>query len=199
LDKVLAVYGDRLTRPAKEVRAECQEFFAGRLRYIFERMSFRYDLVNAALGPGFENIEHTFLRVKALDKLKASPQFEPMILMAKRVNNILRNQPPAKVNPDLFEEKAERELYSSVTIIEGNVRPMIARGDFGQAQTILFRIQPTLAAFFDKVLVMAEEKKIRQNRVGLLQAIARLLLEVADYSQIVVEGERSEKGAIAPA
>jgi len=195
LDKVLAVYGDRLTRPAKEVRAECREFFAGRLRYIFERMSFRYDLVNAALGPGFENIEHTFLRVKALDKLKVSPQFEPMILMAKRVNNILRNQPPAKVNPDLFEEKAERDLYSSVTIIEGNVRPMIARGDFGQAQTILFRIQPTLAAFFDKVLVMAEEKKLRQNRVGLLQAIARLLLEVADYSQIVVEGERSEKGA----
>ena len=195
LDKVLAVYGDRLSRPAKEVKAECLDFFAGRLRHIFDRMGFRYDLVNAALGPGLENIYFTLLRVKALDKLKASPQFEPVILMAKRVNNILRNQPAAKVNPDLFEEKAERELHSSVSIIEGNVRPMIARGDFGQAQTILFRIQPTLAAFFDKVLVMAEEKKLRQNRLGLLQAIARLLLEVADYSQVVVEGERSEKGS----
>ncbi len=195
LDKVLTVYGDRLTRPAKEVKADCLEFFAGRLRYIYERMGFRYDLVNAALAPGLENLNHTLLRVKALDKLKASPQFEPMILMAKRVNNILRNQPAAKVNPDAFEEKAERELYSSVTIMEENVRPMIVRGDFGQAQTILFRIQATLAAFFDKVLVMAEDKKLRQNRLGLLQAFARLLLEVADYSQIVVEGEKSEKGA----
>jgi glycyl-tRNA synthetase beta chain len=194
LDKVLAVYGDRLAKPAKEVKAECLDFFAGRLRYIYERLGFRYDLVNAALGPGLDNLFQTLLRVKALDKLKASPQFEPMILMAKRVNNILRNQPAAKVDPDLFEEKAERELHSSVTIIEGNVRPMIARGDFGPAQTMLFRIQPTLAAFFDKVLVMAEDKKLRQNRLGLLQAIARLLLEVADYSQIVVEGEKSEKG-----
>jgi len=190
LDRVLAVYGDRLNRPAAEVKAECLDFFAGRLRHIFDRMGFRYDLVNAALSPGLENIQFALLRVRALDKLKASPQFEPMILMAKRVNNILRNQPAAKVNPDLFEEKAERELHSSLTIIEGNVRPMIARGDFGQAQTILFRIQPTLAAFFDKVLVMAEEKKVRQNRIGLLQSIARLFLEIADYAQVVVEGEK---------
>lgn len=190
LDKVLAVYGERMSRPAKEVKAECLDFFAGRLRHIFERMGFRYDLINAALGPGLEDLYFALLRVKALDKLKTSPQFEPMILMAKRVNNIIRSQPAAKVNPDLFEEKAERELHSSVTILEGNVRPMIARGDFGQAQAVLFRIQPTLAAFFDKVLVMAEEKKLRQNRVGLLQMIARLLLEVADYSQVVVEGEK---------
>jgi glycyl-tRNA synthetase beta chain len=191
LDKVLAVYGDRLSRPAREVKAECLEYFAGRLRHVFDRMGFRYDLVNAALAPGLENVYYALLRVRALDKLKGSPQFEPMILMAKRVNNILRNQTAAKVSPDLFEEKAERELHSSLSILEGNVRPMIARGDFAQAQTILFRIQPTLAAFFDKVLVMAGEKKLRQNRLGLLQAIARLLLEVADYSQVVVEGERS--------
>ncbi|MBN2206964.1 MAG: glycine--tRNA ligase subunit beta [Candidatus Aminicenantes bacterium] len=190
LDKVLAVYGDRLSRPVREVKADCLDFFAGRLRHIFERMGFRYDLVNAALGPGLEDLYFALLRVKALDKLKASPQFEPMILMAKRVNNIIRNQPAAKVNPDLLAEKAERDLHSSVTILEGNLRPMIGRGDFGQAQTVLFRIQPTLAAFFDKVLVMAEEKKLRQNRVGLLQTIARLLLEVADYSQVVVEGEK---------
>ena len=92
--------------------------------------------------------------------------------MAKRINNILRDQPAAKVNPDLFVEKEERDLYSAFSIIEHNAAPMIARGDFGRAQGIIFKLQPVLNTFFDRVLVMAEEKKLRQNRLGLLQAIA---------------------------
>ena len=70
---------------------------------------------------------------------------------------------------------------------------MIARGDFVRAQSIVFRLQPVLNTFFDKVLVMAEEKKIRQNRLGLLQSINKLLLEIADYSLVVVEGDRAAK------
>jgi glycyl-tRNA synthetase beta chain len=51
---------------------------------------FRYDLVQAGLSAGIDNINFSFLRVKALETLKSSPQFEPLILMAKRVNNICR-------------------------------------------------------------------------------------------------------------
>ena len=50
-----------------------------------------------------------------------------------------------------------------------------------------------LNTFFDKVLVMAEEKRTRQNRLGLLQSIDKMLLEIADYSLVVVEGERPAK------
>ncbi|RPJ01763.1 MAG: hypothetical protein EHM31_04950, partial [Candidatus Aminicenantes bacterium] len=67
------------------------------------------------------------------------------------------------------------------------------RGDFARAQGILFKLQPVLNTFFDKVLVMAEEKKVRQNRLGLLQSINKMLLEIADYSLVVVEGEKSAK------
>ena len=70
---------------------------------------------------------------------------------------------------------------------------MIARGDFARAQGIIFKLQPVLNTFFDKVLVMAEDKKTRQNRLGLLQSIAKMLLGMADYSQVVVEGERTAK------
>jgi glycyl-tRNA synthetase beta chain len=190
LDKVLAAYGDRLSLKRTDVKAAALDFFWGRLRFILEKAGFRYDLVSAALGPGIDQVQNSLLRVRALDSLKASPQFEPFILMAKRVNNILRDQPKAKVNPDLFTEKEERELYSTFSIIERNALPMIARGDFGRAQAIIFKIQPILNTFFDRVLVMAEEKKLRQNRLGLLQAINRLLTVVADYSQVVVEGEK---------
>ena len=193
IDKVLTAYGDRLTVKRDSVKRCVLEFFTGRLRFILEKQGFRYDLVGAALGPGIDQIQDILLRVRALDSLKASPQFEPFILMAKRTNNILRDQPVSKLNPDLFVEKEERDLFSAFSIIEHNASPMIACGDFVRAQGIIFKLQPVLNAFFDRVLVMAEEKKLRQNRLGLLQAINRMLSGMADYSQVVVEGERPAK------
>jgi glycyl-tRNA synthetase beta chain len=195
IDKALAIYGEKLACPAAEVKSQVLEFFAGRLRFILEKRGFRYDLINAGLAPGIENVHHVFLRVKALDALKASPQFEPFILMAKRINNILRDAGAARVNSELFVEKEERDLYSTLSIIKENVEPMIAKGDFARVQTIIFKIQPSLNIFFDKVLVMAEEKKVRQNRLGLLRAIQKLLVQAADYSQVVVEGDRGGKSA----
>lgn len=193
LDRVLAAYGDRLTLDRAATKAACLDFFSGRLRFILEKRGFRYDLVAAALAPGIDQITDALARVEALDALKASPQFEPFILMAKRVNNIIKGTPAAKVNPDLFVEKEERELASTLSIIRGNAEPMMARGDYARAQGIVFKLQPVLNTFFDKVLVMAEEKKVRQNRLGLLQSIGKLLLTIADYSLVVIEGERAAK------
>jgi glycyl-tRNA synthetase beta chain len=191
LDKVLAVYGDKLKRPKAEILDYGREFFLNRLRYIYERRGYRYDLINAALGAGLDNISHSFLRVKALDALKASPQFEPFILMSKRVNNILTGQPACSLNADLFVEKAERNLYSTFSIVRENVVPMIAKGDFTQAQKMVFRLQPGLNEFFDHVMVMDKDNQLRRNRLALLQAIRRILIQMADYSQVVVEGEPS--------
>lgn len=193
LDRILAVYGDRLTLERGAVKSSCLEFFGGRLRFILEKRGFRYDLVGAALGPGVDQVYDVLLRVEALDALKSSPQFEPFILMAKRINNILKGLPVAKVNPDLFVEKEERELHSTFSILRDNAQPMIVQGDFARAQGIIFKIQPVLNTFFDKVLVMAEEKRVRQNRLALLQSINKMLLGIADYSQVVVEGDRPAK------
>ena len=190
LEKAISAYGNNLARPKEEIVASCEAFFEQRLRYIFETQGYRYDLIKAALGAGLDNIFYTALRLKALDALKKSPHFEPLILMAKRVNNILGGLPSYKVNADLLAEKEERELFSTFTIIKENVSPLIASGDFAKAQNIIFKMQAPLTSFFDRVLVMAEDKKIRQNRLALLQAISELLLKVADYSEVVVEGEK---------
>lgn len=191
LDKALGLFGEKLEKDEAEVKAACLEFFSGRLRAIFEKQGFRYDLVNAAFGAGVDNIYFAALRVGALHALRASPQFEPFILMAKRVNNIVREHPEYKVNPAHFQEKEEKELQALFALVKKNIEPMIGQGDFGQAQRIIFRLQPVLNAFFDKVLVMDEDPRLRKNRLGLLQAIRKLLLEIADYSQVVVEGERA--------
>jgi glycyl-tRNA synthetase beta chain len=188
LDKVIAICGEKLERPREEIKRYCLEFFENRLRFIYEKEGFRYDLANAALGAGIDNIYFSYLRLKALDSLKASPQFEPLILLAKRVNNIIREQPPCSLNPDLLVEKEEEEFYSIFSIVRGNVLPLLAKGDFLQAQKIVFRLESSLNTFFDKVLIMAEDKKLRKNRLALLQAVSKVLGQIADYSQVVIEG-----------
>ncbi len=188
LDKVITVYGDRLKKNKSETKKSCHNFFTSRLQYIYEKQGYRYDLVKAALKADADNIYYSSLRVKALDSLKNSAHFEPMILIAKRVNNILRHQPRYRIVPDLFVEKEEKELYTTFSIIKKNVQPLISQGDFLRAQRFIFRMRAIIDNFFDNVLVMTDDKKLRRNRLALLQAISKLFFQIADYSQIVVEG-----------
>jgi len=193
LDKVMAIYGEKLKEPKEKIKSYCLDFFSNRLRHIFEKQGYRYDLINASVSVGIDKIYHSYLRLKALDSLKESPNFEPLIIIAKRVNNILKDQPLFKVNPALLAEKEERELYTTFSIIKNNVLPLISKGDFSQAQRIVFRIRSSINKFFDNVMVMTEEMRMRRNRLALLQAISKLLIQVADYSQIVIEGQDSVK------
>jgi glycyl-tRNA synthetase beta chain len=188
LDKTIAVYGDRLEKGKDELKAYCIEFFTSRLQHIYESSGYRYDLINAALAPGIDRLNFAYLRLKALDSLKDSPQFEPLILIAKRVNNILRDLPNYKVNQELLFEKEERELYTTFAIIRDNTLPLLAKGDFARAQKMVFRIRSSINTFFDRVLVMSEDKRARRNRLALLQEISRLFNHLADYSKVVIEG-----------
>jgi glycyl-tRNA synthetase beta chain len=182
LDKVIAIYGEKLQEPKEKIKS-----------YIFERQGYRYDLISATVSVGIENIYHSYLRLKALDSLKDSPSFEPLIIIAKRVNNILKDQPLFKINQALLAEKEERELYTTFSIIKNNILPLITKGDFSQAQRIIFRIRSSTNKFFDNVLVMTDEVRMRRNRLALLQGISKLLIQVADYSQIVIEGQNLSK------
>ncbi|NPV82198.1 MAG: glycine--tRNA ligase subunit beta [Candidatus Aminicenantes bacterium] len=189
LDKAMFLLSDRLTVPRDQLKASLLEFFEGRLRFIFEKQGYRYDLVNAALGPGIEFPVRAEARLKALNELKESPNFEQFILMVKRVKNIVKEPPRSRLNSALLREKEEKELYSALKIIKKNAEEMLARNDFASAQKMVFRLQSPLNNFFEGVLVMAEDKKVRNNRLALLSQILELTGELADYSQVVVESE----------
>jgi glycyl-tRNA synthetase beta chain len=191
LDKAISLVKDKLTVPEDRLKEICLEFFENRLRFIFEKKGHRYDLINAALAPGIDYLDYAGARIKALNDLKQSKNFEQFILMAKRVQNILKEMPKARWNSALLKEKEEKELYSALKIIQKNAEGMLVRGDFASAQKIVFRLQLPLNNFFDRVLVMAEDRKIRNNRLALLAEVQSLIRKIADYSLIVVETEAS--------
>ncbi len=191
VDKSISLLQKKLTLPAEQVKTACLELMAGRVRFIFEKRGYSYDLITAALAPGLDYLDFTEARIKALNSLKSSKNFEQFILMVKRVKNILKEAPKSRLDPARLSEKEEKELYSALNIIKKNAEEMMVRGDFAGAQKIIFRLQAPLNNFFDRVLVMAEDKKIRNNRLALLSQVQSLIDQLADYSQIVVTSENS--------
>jgi glycyl-tRNA synthetase beta chain len=180
----------RLNLETGKIIKTCLAFFEQRLRYIFETQGYRYDLINAVLAVGLDNIYHSLLRLRALNAIQKSPDFSSLILMAKRVNNILRGIQPREVSPELFQEPEERALFAALAGVEGEVDGKIAGGDFAGAQDAILTLRAPLSLFFEKVLVMAEDAAVRGNRLAILQAIRKVLLKLADYSLVVVEGEK---------
>ena len=135
-----------------------------------------------------DHVPHVWERVSALEKLKAQPDFEPLAVAFKRVVNIIRKSDtgviPATVAENLFEHASESGLYAAFKQVKGNVAENLAKGNFPQALLDIASLKKDVDAFFDGVMVMAEDEKLRNNRLALLRQIADMFGMFADFSKI---------------
>jgi glycyl-tRNA synthetase beta chain len=94
---------------------------------------------------------------------------------------------PTGVNGEVLTEPAERALAADITQRAPVIRDAAARGDYREAFTAIAAMQPAVARFFDDVLVMAEEERLRAARLGLVATLRDLILGIADISEIVTD------------
>lgn len=171
-------------------------FFRERLEfYLKDVRGFSYDVVNAVLAAGSDNVVDAMARAEAVSKVRTSADFESISIAFKRIKNILRQaretgKHPAKtVDTAAFQEQAEKDL---ATVIPGTAKKVEAlRGEhnYEQALVEISRLRPIVDTFFDKVMVMAEDERIRANRLALLQTLLQEFSTIADFSEIVTEGK----------
>lgn len=127
---------------------------------------------------------------RRLRAVKAFAQREEAAALAaanKRVSNILSKQEhdgSTQVEASLLQEAAEKALFEAVTASQQQVAPLFAAGDYQQALDTLATLREPVDAFFDQVMVMADDDAIRRNRLALLASLQALFLEVADISQL---------------
>ena len=127
---------------------------------------------------------------RRLRAVKAFAQREEAAALAaanKRVSNILSKQEhdgSMQVDASLLQEAAEKALFEAVTASQQQVAPLFAAGDYQQALDALAALREPVDAFFDQVMVMADDDAIRRNRLALLASLQALFLEVADISQL---------------
>jgi glycyl-tRNA synthetase len=165
-----------------EVKAQVLEFIAGRLRVVLMDMGYKYDVVDAVLATQSNNPAGAARAVKQLTAWISRPDWSTILPAYARCVRITRaHKEKFTVNPAAFVEAAEKKLFSALEQAEKRTRAVGSVDDFLNAFVPMI---PAVNEFFDKVLVMAEDKTLQENRLGLLQRIAILADGVADLSKL---------------
>jgi glycyl-tRNA synthetase beta chain len=184
IEKSLSCLKEKIERPLQEVQAEVLEFFKGRMQNLLVGRGIAADAVEAASASGFDDLMDLEKRAQALHDLKKEPGFEPLAVAFKRVVNISKSHPPAPVSPEWFENPAEDRLLEAYRLIGQNAEASITRKDYPSALKELSLLRKPVDEFFDGVMVMVEDEKVRTNRLSLLSNISQLFFKIGDFSKI---------------
>ena len=168
-------------------------FFADRLKVALKERGVRHDLVDAvfALG-GEDDLVRLLARVEALQHFLATDDGANLLTAYRRAANILRIEEKrdgvsydGMVDPMLFEEEEEKELYESLDNASSKVDEQLAQEHFQAVMLEYATLRPVVDAFFDKVTVNVDQPGVRANRLRLLSRIRGTLNKIADFSRIV--------------
>jgi glycyl-tRNA synthetase beta chain len=179
-----------------DVLIEVRAFLRERLDfYLRENRSFAYDVVAATLAAGEDNVPDAIARAEALTAVRGSEDFAAIAAAFKRIKNILRQAAEKKefardsdvqVNTALLIDRAEKDLHSESTQLAASVEQLRTERKYPEALRQIATLRPYVDRFFDKVMVMAPEPDLRQNRLALIASILDESSRVADFSEIVV-------------
>lgn len=183
INQALELLSAKLTRPREQVAVEVLEFFRARFVNLLGN-EFPNDAVDAAVSADFDDLVDVKARSAALAEFASHSDFEPLTVAFKRVGNIIKGGTDTPVDPALFEDTAEKALYEAFQTVSSSVETRIAAGSWLDALTEIATLRGPVDTFFDKVMVMAEDERIRSNRLSLLTAIARMFGRIADFSRI---------------
>ena len=179
-----------------DFREAIRSFFRERLEfYLRDVRGFAYDVVNAVLAAGADDVVDAIARAEAVTRVRPSADFESISIAFKRMKNILRQareagrHPAASVDTDVLREDAEKSLAALVPVTAKKVEELRAQHNYEAALLEISRLRPAVDKFFDKVMVMVEEEKTRANRLALLRSLVHEFSTIADFSEIVTEGK----------
>ena len=187
VDASLSILDGRLKRAAADVRADVLEFFRARFENLLISQNYPYDVVAAVLASGATDVVNAFKKIEAMKAFKSHRDFEPLAVAFKRVGNILKDFREGSVDPALFESDAEKNLHAAYASIRETVVRRIDARDYETALAGLAGLRAPVDEFFNAVLVMAKDEKVRFNRLSLLAEISELFHRIADFSRIVTE------------
>lgn len=134
-------------------------------------------------------------RLTALSHFRENEDFEGLVIGARRVMNILKGQPQHPYDAASLVEPSSRALEDARAGASGDVERAIAGGDLDRAVRVLLKLRKPIDDFFEDVMVMVDDEKIRNVRLGLLAEVRRLFLRIADFARVVLEGEEREEAA----
>lgn len=190
--------------PHAEIMKKLGEFLRSRVDTALDERGLPYDVREAALEarivmdgaarPGWCDAADALARARALDAFRGDPRFAPLVILFKRVSNILRaatDPLPAKLDTASLTEVHERALLAATELARVRTEPLWEQRAYAKLIPELLGMSNAINGFFDHVMVNVEDAAVRANRLLLLSQVRDLFLRGWDLSKAVVEGERN--------
>ena len=166
-------------------------FFSERFRNLMTESGYERNIVESVISAGFDNPLDAYHRINALGKFARRKDFDTLATGFKRVFNIAKTRPSSPLDKKLFKQKAEKDLHRAFTKTQTAVLKRLAdsekapgQGDYLSSLESIKTLANPIDQFFDAVMVMDKDQKIRDNRLALLNEIKDLFFMIADFSKI---------------
>ena len=171
-------------------------FFRERLEfYLKDVRGYAYDVVKAVLAADADDVVDALSRAEAVKQVMHMPEFQAIGTACKRMRNILRQAAEKNIDPAAkFVELAEsadeeKNLMALMESASAKVEDHRRGKDYLEALLLLSTAREPVGRFFDKVMVMVDDAKVRANRLALLRTLLKEFSTIADFSEIVIEGK----------
>ncbi|RLM10155.1 glycine--tRNA ligase subunit beta [Gibbsiella quercinecans] len=182
-EEAVRLYGDKLTNA--NVVDDVVEFMLGRFRAWYQEEGHAVDTIQAVLARRPTKPADFDARVKAVSHFRTLDAAAALAAANKRVSNILAKSSDTlndEVQASVLKDPAELQLATHVVVLRDKLQPLFAAGRYQEALVELAALREPVDAFFDSVMVMAEDNDVRVNRLTLLSKLRELFLQVADIS-----------------
>lgn len=189
--KSLSLFDEKDGDHVKETVDKVYTFLSNRIANLLMEEGFSRDIISAIVSVSVDHIPNVWRRIRALQSLKKKPDFDPLAIAFKRVVNIIKQaqskgiyEKDAGVERRLFQDPSEESLFRAYQGVEDKISERLKQGLIEAAFLDMASLRGEVDAFFDGVLVMAEDLSLRRNRLALLGSIAALFARLADFSKI---------------
>jgi glycyl-tRNA synthetase beta chain len=164
------------------------EFLSGRMEAFLGEKGVTFDVTRAVMSSGLDDLTDATQRALAFTRFRERDEFKSLVIGQKRVVNILKGLDlDSPLDESLFTDAEEKRLLTSTRNIEDELRHSLTSHDYGRALELLLSLKDPIDQFFDRVLVMAEDPVVRNNRLALVSYVADRFTSLADFSEIVTE------------
>jgi glycyl-tRNA synthetase beta chain len=186
-DQALTLFSVRTKLTPDEMVHGLMELMKSRLRFLLEQKGIAHDYLDAILNVEDRSLLAASEKSQALWAIRESPDLLVLSRGFKRIHNIISGQGGNSFNPELLQEDGEKRLSQVFSDLEFRVEQLINEHQYREALEIMVILGPEIDNFFDEILVMAEDPKVRDNRIGLLRKISDLYRRLADFSALQIE------------
>jgi len=185
LQSIINQTGDKYRESLDDTLKNIMSFIIERFRNIMTTEGYAQDVVEAVVSVEFDDILDAKRKIEALTEFRKAADFETLGIAFKRVVNIVKDHTGNVIDDHLI-ETAEKELHSSFSNVRGKVEAKILEKNYSDSLLHMKELKDPVDTFFDNVMVMDEDPKIRENRLSMLAEIKNLFFKIADFSKLSV-------------